>query len=68
MARQVSASRFFSIVFVVVDDDAGESEMEKEGRITADNYYRSLCANPDWIVIHLSNNKLHDLRTYCGSV
>jgi len=63
MARQVSASRFF----LVVDDDAGENEMEKEGRITADNYYRSLCANLDWIVIHLSDNKLHDLRIY-GSV
>lgn len=51
------------IVFVVVADDVGESEMEEEGGITADNYYRLLRVDLDWTVIHLSNNKLHDLRT-----
>lgn len=37
--------------------------MEEEGGITADNYYRLLRVDLDWTVIHLSNNKLHDLRT-----
>lgn len=31
-------SAFFSIVFAVVADEAGEREREEEGEITADNH------------------------------
>lgn len=59
MAKLVPLGLFFLIVFIVVADEAGESEMGEEGELTVDNYYRLRADLDSSSVIRLS--KLRDL-------